>query len=88
MKKIFFILASALMFTACGSGDVVEEMTSIYKDATEKIAAVKTPEELAVIEQEVDNKINDLYASNKQECDLLAQRIKRYLKEKRNNERR
>lgn len=84
MKKILFIFASVLMFTACGSNDIAGDYKAIVDDATTKVSQAKSVAELEMIGFEADQQIFDLYKSNKEECDLLSERIARYLSDKDN----
>ena len=84
MKKILFIFASVLMFTACGSNDIAGDYKAIVDDATTKVSQAKSVAELEMIGFEAEQQIFDLYKSNKEECDLLKERIARYLSDKDN----
>ena len=84
MKKILFIFASVLMFTACGSGDIAGDYKAIYDDATKSINEAKSLDEINLIMQELDNDLFALYEANTEECDLLKVRLARYLRDKDN----
>lgn len=84
MKKILFIFASVLMFTACGSNDIAGDYKAIVDDATTKVSQAKSQAELDMIKHEANEQIFDLYKSNKEECDLLKERVARYLSDKDN----
>lgn len=84
MKKILFIFASVLMFTACGSGDIAGDYKAIYDDATKRVNEAKSQAEIDLIKQELDNDLFALYEDNTKECDLLKERLVRYLDDKDN----
>lgn len=84
MKKILFIFASVLMFTACGSGDIAGDVKAIIDDATKSINEAKSQAEIDLIMQECDNELFALYEANTEECDLLKERLARYLSDKDN----
>lgn len=83
MKKILFIFASVLMFTSCGS-NVIESYTSIYEEAREKLAEVNTEAELDMLKYEVKMQKFEVYSSNPEKCDVLAEELARYLRDKDN----
>lgn len=82
MKKIFFMYVAALSMVSCGSENVVADATVIHSDATEKIGKASSIYELNYIEMEMMIDLYELYKANKEDCDLIAENLRRNLNDK------
>lgn len=65
MKKCFMAIMAMLVLVSCGNR--YDKLAALYEDATEKVAAAETLEQITEIDEKLDNDVDAVYEQYKEE---------------------